>query len=285
MASDSERPEEALPTLPVELICKIVGCHYDFRYDRTLFKCALVNRTLSYHARSIIFGRITLSRPDRVEGLDRLLRADPALGPLVKELAFQRSLGPTAIFAPPRDAGAVVAGMLPWERFAGLHKLSFSEVRMPSLAALGCILDGVPALQCLEVALAQVAAYGDNDPDHPLAASSAEERATEKPRRCPNLKSLTVLCADFDPGACTRLLLGSPSPDLGAARLETLVLDNFRDLPCAEDYFAWTSLIRASSNTLTRVELNVFSVSPRASSKSAEDTSGTNYHTVFRITS
>ena len=87
---------------PSELICKVIdyhGFHCDsdsptFRhYDPILFSCALVNRTFSYYARSIIFRRVALSQSDRWQALEHLLRTDPVLGSFVKTLVFQFSVG------------------------------------------------------------------------------------------------------------------------------------------------------------------------------------------------
>lgn len=274
------------PTLfPTEVICRIIDCH-DFRYgptrvsyDPTLFSWALVNHTFSHWARSIIFGTVVLTYTRTAQDLGCLLRANPALGSLVRTLAFEYS---AQIFVPPRHASPGITDMLPWRYFSELRTLRFHTIQpMPSIASLRDILDAMPKLEFFELSEARFADYEDYSPSHDVHPSASSPGPT--PFRCPNLKSFIASSTTIYPSECASLLLGSPTPYPGnIAPLETLLLDNLWDLPRVEDYFAWTPLIRAWSKTLRKIELWVFSTPPQSSLRPAGETDGTGSSTIFR---
>ena len=307
MTSDeSGRSEDTSPVFPTELICKVIdyhGLHDNPRrgsavyHNTTLFSCALVNRASSYHARSIIFRSVILSHTDRVQALERLLRADPVLGSFVKTFVFQLSADQGAIFLPHRHTCSGVVEMFPWDCFSTLHTLRFIAVRIPSVASIRDILDRIPTLECLQFSAAQFSDYnpshhvnpstsGFPGPSEPQLPASAGEQPVGKlfRYRYPNLKSLIVLYTNIDPGACAQLFLGCPSFGPNTAHLETLILHSLTNLPRAEDYFGWTPLICASHDTLRKIELKVFSTPPGVSLSLSRENEGTRSQEIFRST-
>ncbi|KAI0753984.1 hypothetical protein C8Q80DRAFT_1265716 [Daedaleopsis nitida] len=213
-------------------------------HPMSLRACTLTCHRMSFYARAVKFGSITIHCNDENGLADRftaLLKSNSAMGPLVQNLVLQKRRLPYNDDHPDHQVRPVVS-QIPWHLLVNLRSITFTFVQLDGAEVFYDIMDALPSLTditCTDVVWPNDTAIMQVQPSSGPLASRTFER----------LERLCIQDGDVSPATFMAGL--QQRRDAVPLRSVTLHVDTDR----LDDYRAWADLLRMAGATLTRASL------------------------------